>query len=106
MPEEKVPYDVFMPSIAEAYFRLEDTVKADQIVKRHVDILTEDLVYYFSLEREERTALDYEIRLSLQFLQDYRSLTAQAGQTDLNKEIDEVFTVYYQRYMQQMQPVK
>jgi len=106
MPEEKVPYDVFVSSIAEAYYRIKDNDKADQIVRRHVETLTEDLVYYFSLEKQERMALDYEIRLSLQLLQDYRSLTSQAGQTELNKAIDEVFTVYYQRYIQQNQPVQ
>jgi hypothetical protein len=101
MPEEKVPYDVFVPSIAETYYTLEDTTKADQIVQRHFEILTEDLVYYFSLNKDERSTLDYEIRLSLQFLQDYRSMTAQARRNELNKAIDEVFTLYYQRYVQQ-----
>jgi len=106
MPEEKVPYDFFVPSVAEAYYRIKDNDKANQIIKRHVETLTEDLVYYFSLEKQERVALDYEIRLSLQFLQNYLGLASQAGQTELNKAIDEVFMVYSQRYMQQNQPAQ
>jgi hypothetical protein len=104
MPEEKVPYDVFVPAIAETYYTLKENEKASQIVRKHLEILTEDMIYYFSLEPEQRTAIDYEIRLSLQFLQDYRTITASAGQLELNKEIDEVFTLYYQRYFQRLQP--
>jgi len=51
MPEEKVPYDVFVPAIAETYYTLGEDEKAGQIVRRHLEILTEDLVYYFSLNR-------------------------------------------------------
>jgi hypothetical protein len=102
MPEKKVPYDIFMPSIAETYYTLGETEKANEIVKRHLELLTEDLVYYFSLEKQQRTALDYDIRISLQFLQDYRSITAKAEQLDLNKEVDDVFTLYYQRYFQKL----
>jgi hypothetical protein len=102
MPEKKVPYDIFMPSIAETYYTLGETEKDNDIVKRHLELLTEDLVYYFSLEKQQRTALDYDIRLSLQFLQDYRTITAKVEQLDLNKEIDDVFTLYYQRYFQKL----
>ena len=39
-----------------------------------------------------------------EFLQDYRRMSSEAGLIDLFQEIDEIFTVYYQRYIQQMQP--
>jgi len=104
MPHEQIPYDVFTPPVAEAYSMLGDTATARQIVKTHLDVLANDLIYYFSLKSEFQATLDYEIRIALQFLQDYRRMVSDAGLVDLFQEIDEVFTVYYQRYIQQMQP--
>ena len=104
MPKEQVPYDVFMPPIADAYQKLGDSATTRQIITDHFYDLNQDLVYYFSLGSELQSTVDYEIRLTLQFLQDYRRISSDAGLTDLFREIDDVFTVYYQRYRDQVRP--
>ena len=105
MPHPKVPYDAFVPSIANAYYRTEAREKAAGVVRGHVNALLEDLEYFYDLDMEYRQTLDYEIRLSLQLLQEYNNITTQFNDTELNGEINEAFNKYYQRYLQEMRPV-
>jgi hypothetical protein len=100
MPNEKVPYDIFVPPIAETYYNCGQNEKANEIVNKHLDIINEELAYYFSLEQELRQSIDYEIRLSLQMAQDYVQITKDAEETELFERADEFFTIYYQRYIQ------
>ena len=104
MPHPKIPYDAFVPSIANAYYRSEAREKASGVVRGHVDALLEDLEYFYDIDLEIRQTLDYEIRLSLQLLQEYNNITKD-NDTELNQEINESFNKYYQRYLQEMRPM-
>ena len=99
-PNHKVPYDLFVPPIAEAYYNCGQNEKANKIVNEHLDLISEELVYYFSLNTELRQNLDYEIRVALQLSQEYVQITDKAGETELNQKAEEMFTLYYQRYLQ------
>jgi hypothetical protein len=99
-PNNKLPYDLFVPPIVEAYYNCGQKEKANTIAKEHLGLLTEELVYYFSLDQKLRQNLDYELRVALQLTQEYVQLTDKAGDTDLNQEAEELFTLYYQRYLQ------
>jgi hypothetical protein len=101
MPHPKVPFDAFVPPIANAYFRCGADEQGEGVMRRHVDVLLEDLAYFYDLEPEARATLDYEIRLSLQLLQEYNTFAGQFGLEELGGEIDEEFTNYYQRYLQE-----
>jgi hypothetical protein len=101
MPNEKVPYDLFVPGIAEAYYNCSDTLKGDAIVNTHLDLATEDLSYFMTLESDMRQSVDYELRLALQVTQDYRRIAATAGRQELAARAEELFTINYQRYIQQ-----
>ena len=57
MPHPKVPYDAFMPPISRAYFRCEQLKKALDIMRQHVDLLLEDLAYYYDLTRNTGSPL-------------------------------------------------
>jgi len=103
MPNSKLPYDLFVPPIAEAYYKCDQHDKANEIVKEHLAIINEDLVYYFSLSPELRQSVDYETRLSLQLAQDYIRITRTAEETELKEQAEEFFTLYYQRYIQPTQ---
>jgi len=100
MPHEKVPYDIFVPPIAETYYDCDQKDKANDIITKHLDIINEDLVYYFSLKPELRQSVDYETRLSLQLAQDYVRITRNAEETEMQQRAEELFTLYYQRYIQ------
>ena len=70
-------------------------------MRQHVDLLLEDLIYYYDVTREQRQSLDYEIRLSLQLLQEYNSIASEFKLEDMVQEINEEFNNYYQRYLQE-----
>jgi hypothetical protein len=103
-PNYKVPYDLFVPPIAEAYYNCQQNEKANEIIKEHLDLISEELVYYFSIKAELRDNLDYEIRVALQLSQEYVQITDRAGETELNQKAEEMFTLYYQRYLQSATP--
>lgn len=54
IPHKNVPYNQFMVSIAEHYYRLEAYDKANEIVKILLDIYEDDLNYYMSLKGKHR----------------------------------------------------
>jgi hypothetical protein len=99
-PNNKVPYDLFVPPIAAGYYSCGEKDKANKIVREHLDIISEELVYYFSLDAELRQNLDYELRVALQLSQEYVQITGEAGDTEMNQQAEELFTLYYQRYLQ------
>jgi len=99
-PSAKVPYDLFVPPIAEAYYNCKQPDKAKAIVKEHLGSLTEELVYYFSLDQKLRQNLDYEVRVALQLTQEYVQITDKAGDADMKQQAEELFNIYYQRYLQ------
>ena len=99
-PNAKVPYDLFVPPITEAYYNSGQKEKANEIVREHLDLISEELVYYFSIDADLRQNLDYETRVALQLSQEYVQITDKAGETELNQKAEELFTLYYQRYLQ------
>jgi hypothetical protein len=101
MPHPRVPYDAFVPPIAQAYYRCGEDEKAEAIMRKHVDLLLEDLAYYYDLTPQQRQTLDYEIRLSLQLMQEYNSIANEYTEGELNQEINDQFNNYYQRYLQE-----
>ncbi|MEQ8625278.1 MAG: DUF2723 domain-containing protein [Vicingaceae bacterium] len=50
MPEENVPYDVFVMYLAENYYALGEFEKGNAVVSRLADIYEGELLYYLSLE--------------------------------------------------------
>ena len=103
MPNEKVPYDLFVPDIAEAYYNCGETEKADTIVSTHLDMAAEDLSYFMSLKPAMMQTIDYEMRIALQVSQDYRTITRNAGREELAKRAEDLFTLNYQHFIQQQQ---
>ena len=101
MPHPKVPYDAFVPPLARGYYNCDQQEKGFEILRKHVDLLKEDLAYYYDLKLEYRQTLDYEIRLSLQLLQEYQNMARQYGEEEAADEINEQFNNYYQRYLQE-----
>lgn len=60
IPHKNVPYNQFMVSIAEHYYRLEAYDKANEIVKILLDIYEDDLNYYMSLKGKHRKFVERE----------------------------------------------
>lgn len=60
IPHKNVPYNQFMVSIAEHYYRLGAYDKANEIVKILLDIYEDDLNYYMSLKGKYRKSVERE----------------------------------------------
>ena len=50
MPEENVPYDVFVMGLAENYYAAGDNEKGNELVARLADIYEKEYSYYLRLE--------------------------------------------------------
>lgn len=60
LPEHNVPYNQFMVSIAEHYYRLKENDKANNIVKTLINQYHEELIYYTSLKGSYRKNVERE----------------------------------------------
>ena len=60
LPEHNVPYNQFMVSIAEHYYRLKENDKANDIVKTLINQYHEELIYYTSLKGSFRKNVERE----------------------------------------------
>ncbi len=98
MPQEKYPYDLFTFGTIEVFYKLNETEKANKMVKDFLKATNENLTYAFSLSRDLSSAIDYEKRLNIQTLQELGGLTEQYGQTELKNEIDNSLQNYIKLY--------
>ena len=63
--------------------------------------MLEDLAYFYDISPEHRQTLDYEIRLSLQLMQEYNGISTAFKEEEMIREINERFNNYYERYLQE-----
>lgn len=68
MPEHNVPYDVFVMYLAENYYQVEENDKANELVRRLVDIYEKEYLYYQSLDPTYARHLQQEKQQSLAIL--------------------------------------
>lgn len=98
MPNEKFPYDFFMIGLAESYYKLNETEKANQIVRRYVGICQQNLRYYFSLDSRFDSAADYDKQVNIQTLQELSGLADRYGQNEIKAEAEQFITQYMDMY--------
>jgi tetratricopeptide (TPR) repeat protein len=99
LPEYNVPYDYFMIPIAEGYYRMGETDKANEIIKRLIEIFDHDLAYYFN---NSENSSDYynEKRNALFILQETSNTANKYEQTELGQEANAAFMRYAQIFQQ------
>ena len=100
MPQDKYPYDLFTIGSIELYYKLNETEKANKIIKDFLYATNENLKYLFSLSKYYENSVDYDKQVSLQTLQQLGSLSETYGQTDLKNEIDKSLQQYMETYYQ------
>jgi len=100
MPQSKYPYDIFTLGTTELYYRINETEKANRLIRDYLKATTEMLRYLFSLEHRFDKAIDYEKQVNIQLLQELGSLADKYGQVDLIKEVElnmqQYMGLYYQ----------
>lgn len=94
LPEVTVPYDYFMIPIAEGYYKVGETEKANEIANRMYDVFNHDLAFYFN----DGNGIEYlnEKRNSLFIIQEISRLATTYKQEDLQTKAQQVFEQYIQ----------
>ena len=98
MPHQRIPFNYWAIFLAEAYYRINESDKANTIVEKLASRYTQELDYYFSLKREFSSALDNEKQMALHIMQELVRLTRTYGQPEINKPLEEKFREFVTLY--------
>jgi len=98
-PHNQLPYDYFTIPIAELYYKLNETEKANKIINKLAGIYEEDLNYYLSLPKPYSGAVGYETRVAMSVMQELVSLTETHKQDEIFERISTNFDVLFQKYI-------
>jgi hypothetical protein len=90
-----------MLDILETYYKLGATDKANTIVEEFAETTIEELNYYFSLPSRYMESLDYELRLSIHYLQRLNEFSKQDGDPELSTKIETALTNAFSLYQGQ-----
>ncbi|MGO1649429.1 MAG: glycosyltransferase family 117 protein [Sphingobacterium sp.] len=81
-------------SLLDAMYRTGETEKANEIVKRNLQFLKENMAYYMSIA-ETKPNLEYRnMRFGLASIQNYQRVLESAGQKDLLEEATQIYDSY------------
>jgi len=94
MPDSAVRFDIFMLSIIESYYQIEEIEKANSLLTTLSENVCNDLEYYTNLEDKFRTCLSYEKKLSIHILDQLASLSDAYNQETLKNNLREKFNTY------------
>ena len=100
MPHNLVPYNYFNVQIADSYFEVDQTEKANEIVQIMADDIIGKLDNFFSNNKNMPTLSDYELKLNFHLLQELIRITKKNEQIEIAKNLEEEFQSYYQLYNQ------
>ena len=93
-PEKNIPYDMFMPGIAETYYELGNYDKGTKILERMLEISADYLKYFDSFGERQKQGIINEISYHLRVLGNIAQSAHQYGQMELAGKAEEVFTRY------------
>ncbi len=93
-PEKNLPYDMFMPGIAESYYQLNKFEKANPIMERMVDIADDYLKYYSGFSLKQRNRVSDEISYYIRVLGNAAQMSQEYAQTGLASRAGELYSKY------------
>jgi len=99
LPDESIPYDYFILPVAEDYYSIGETGKANAISSRLVTIFDEHLKYYFQFEGYRAKAYDDNIQQYLYMIQKLANMAQRFKQPEINKQAMDVFNNYSKVYI-------
>ena len=101
LPFNKFPFDLFTIGHMETYYSANETEKANGLLTAYADYCIENLDYYYSLQRKQRSLLEYEISLNTQILQELVSIADEYGQKEVTEQykpaLDRFLSLYFAR---------
>lgn len=105
MPDSKVPYNMFMMPMAEAYYKAGQAKKANDILNRLLDINVSELAYYFRFTGSKTHRLDMDKRQNLGIVNRIKEIATIQNQKQLGDKANKAFEQYYQMYINSNPPI-
>lgn len=98
MPESSVPYNYFIVPVAEAYYKAGATEKANTIIKRVIELFSEDLEYYFSFKGDLLKKVNNKAYKSLLIMNRISTVTKIYSEDSLSAKAKRDFDKYLPLY--------
>ena len=99
MPDNTVPYDYFVVTLADGLYKTGNPQKAGQIAEKLITSSTAKLAYYFSFPDQDLKAMETPMQEALFTLQKIGVIAREANQEKLAVLADENLNKYYEMYV-------
>ena len=103
-PIEKLSYDIYVPSIIEAYVNAGAIDKATELTHNLSNYYFEKLDYYLKQKPDIIASAGYEVQTAIQFTSQAADACRAGGKTELADEITNKLQTYYTKYIKIVQP--
>jgi hypothetical protein len=97
-PEKNIPYDIFIPSIAETYYRINKLEKGTSILEKITDIADRHLKYYYSLKPNKIRSIEDDISYQMRILANAVQIARVFNQNALTAKYEALFNKYNRQY--------
>lgn len=88
MPESMVPYNYFVPMVADAYYKVGAKEKARWILNRLFDMYSKEMDYYVSLDKDLlNTIKETRLRMTIYSLNTIQNSAQRNGEKDLTAKV-------------------
>jgi MFS family permease len=101
-PPDKIPFDMYMPDIVDAYLQSGATEKGIKLSKELSDYFFARLEYYLKQDPDIISSADYEIQSALQYISKTANALKAARQDQLATEYNSKVESYYTKYVKLM----
>jgi hypothetical protein len=99
MPRENVPYNFFIIPLAEAYYKAKITEKGDAILSDYLDVLDNELKFYFAFKGKKARLINDEKEQNLAITNRIVQVTEFYKRTELNIKAKAIFDEYYNNWV-------
>ncbi len=103
-PHQNVPYDMFMITVAENYYKCEEYDKANAIIEKYMHICDDFLKYYLGQNRNYIRNNNSEIQYNLQIMRNLAVASQLYQQNELARKAESIFNIHYQTYSSKIIP--
>lgn len=100
VPDETVPYNFLMISVAEAYYEADEAEKANAIVRRLADIYDAQMVYYLNMKPNFLRMSQTEVSEAISVMQRILELAMTYNQRELADDIEARFNAVQEKYLE------
>ncbi len=90
-PNKNLPYDMFMPGIAESYYRIAKFEKGGTIQEKLIDISRRHLEYYSTFSRKQLKRINSEVTYHMRILANSMQLARDYNQTEIATKAEDLF---------------